>query len=265
MRRAAVRVLLVALTLGVSSAVAAPPPANPTCLPRSDDPAELSATIRSILQGLLPTPLYEDHKHWGHQKEVTRGLKWTGEGPDFHVEKQKKLKNDGLWWRVKVTAPDLDKSLVFELHDIQTPEAGKMTFTVFVAFNTSIEYERQRWDAGHRLFSTSIRGRSRVSLTLQCESVTRLEDSGKFLPDTVFRLHVTKSDVHFDDVVFEHVAGVGGDAAKLIGETALANLHLWRPSLEQRLIDRANAAIVKAGDTREVRLGIGKLFQRKKK
>jgi hypothetical protein len=45
---------------------------------------------------------------------------------------------------------------------------------------------------------------------------------------------------------------------------ARANLHIWRPSLEHRLIDKANAAIVKAGDTKEVRLGIGKLFERKK-
>jgi hypothetical protein len=264
MRRAGVWVLLIAATLRTAAAATPPAPVNPAKVLGGTDPAEVSDSIRAILLGFLPTPLYEDHKHWGGQKEVTRGVNRVGEGPDLHPEPQKTLKNDGLWWRVKVTAPDLEKSLVFEIRDVQTPEPGKMTFAAFVAFNTGIEYERQRWDNGHRLFSTSIRGRTRVSLNIQCEAVTRTESSGKLLPDTVFRLHVTKSDVHFDKLVFEHVAGVGGEAAKLIGETALANLHLWRPSLEHRLIERANAAIVKAGDTKEVRIGIGKLFQRKK-
>jgi hypothetical protein len=264
MRRAGVSVLLVATLLGTSSVATTPPAVHPARVLGGDNPADVSKAIRAILEGFLPTPLYEDHKHWGRQKEIYRGVKWVGEGANAHAELQKSLKNDGLWWRVTVTAPDLAKSLVFEIRDIKTPEPGRMTFTAFVAFNMSIEYERQRWDNGHRLFSTSIRGRSHVSLTVQCESTTRVESQNKFIPDTVFRLHVTKSDVHFDDIVFEHVAGVGGEAAKLIGATALANIHLWRPALEQRLVERANAAIVKAGDTKEVRIGLGKLFQRKK-
>jgi hypothetical protein len=229
-----------------------------------NDPAQLTASLRAILLTFLPTPLYEDHKHWGQQKEFTRGPKWTGDGPDAHAEVQRSLKNDGLWWRVTVTAPDVEKSLIFEVRDVQKPETGRMTFTAFISFGTEIHYERQRWDAGKRLFSTSIRGRARVDLTLHCEATARVQDSGKILPDTVFRLRVTSSDFRYDDVVFQHVAGLGGDAAKLIGEAARANLRLWKPSLEHRLVDKANAAILKAGDTKEVCFGIGKLFQRKK-
>jgi hypothetical protein len=202
--------------------------------------------LRGLLVASVPTPLYEDHKHWDRQKEGRRGLK-----------------NDGLWWRVKVTAPDLAHSLVFELRDVRRAEEGKLTFTTFVAFDTDIAYERQRWEAGRRLFSTSIRGRARVSLALRCEATTRLEDKGRLLPDAVFRVRVTASDFRYGDVVFEHVAGVGGDAAKLIGEAARSAVRSLRPSLESRLLDRANAAIVKAGDTKEIRLGLGKLYERK--
>jgi hypothetical protein len=248
----------------VARAAVSPIAFDPSAALGGNSPAELGTSLRGILLSFLPTPLYEDHKHWGGQKEVTRGLKWKGEGFDFHAEPQRSLKNDGLWWRVKVTAPDVEHSLVFDVRDVQKPEPGKMTFTAFISFGTDIEYERQRWDAGTRLFSTSIRGRARVNLSLRCECISRLEDKGKLLPESVFRLRVTSSDFHYDDVVFEHVAGVGGEAAKLIGEAARANLRIWRPSLEHRLIDKANAAIVKAGDTKEVRIGIGKLFERKR-
>jgi hypothetical protein len=158
----------------------------------------------------------------------------------------------------------LDKSLVLEIRDVQKPEPGKMTLAVFISFMTDIEYERQRWDAGTRLFSTSIRGRARVNLTVNCEAIARSEKTSKLFADSVFRLRVTSSNFRYDDVVFEHVAGVGGEAAKLIGDMARANLHLWRPSLEQKLIDKANAAIIKKGDTKEIHIGPDKFFVRKK-
>jgi hypothetical protein len=259
MRKTGVRALLTILTIHAmmpAGRAAAPD----TAALGGSNPAELAASLRSILLTFLPTPLYEDNKHWDKQKEAIRGVKWTGSGLDVHPEVQRKLKNDGLWWRVKVTAPDVTDTLVFEIRDLQKPEPGKMNFTAFISFKTDIEYERQRWDAGHRLFSTSIRGRARVNLRLNCESVLLIEGKDKLIPDTMFRLHVKSSDFHYDNLVFEHVAGVGGEAAKIIGDIALANVHLWRPSLERRLLEKANAAIVKAGDTKEVRLGFGKLL-----
>lgn len=232
-------------------------------LPGGGSLNDLAPTLRGILLNTLPSPLYENHEHWGVQKEVTRGLKWKGEGLDIHAERQRSLKNDGLWWRVTVTAPNLANSLIFDVRDVQQVEPEKKTFTTFVGFDTEIEYERQRWDAGHRLFSTSIRGRARVKLTLHCEATSHFESTGLLIPEAVFRLRVLSADFQYDNVVFEHIAGVGGEAAKLIGDMARSSLQQWRPSLERRLIEKANAAIVKAGDTKDVRLGPRELFEKK--
>jgi hypothetical protein len=38
----------------------------------------------------------------------------------------------------------------------------------------------------------------------------------------------------------------------------------WRPSLERDLLEKANAAIVKAGENKEVRLSLAKLFKASK-
>ncbi len=126
----AVQALVTAVMVATSAEAGTSVPPDPAALLGGHTPAELSASMRTILLGFLPTPLYQDHKHWGGQKEVARGLKWTGDGLDFHAEVQKSLKNDGLWWRVKVTTSDLEKSLVFELRDVQNPEPGKMTWTM---------------------------------------------------------------------------------------------------------------------------------------
>ena len=72
----------------------------------------------------------------------------------------------------------------------------------------------------------------------------------------IVRLHVLSSSFGYDDVVVEHTAGVGGDAAKVLGELMLGIVKQAKPSLERKLIEKANAAVVKAGDTKEVRVSL---------
>jgi hypothetical protein len=67
---------------------------------------------------------------------------------------------------------------------------------------------------------------------------------------------VLQADLNYDHLVVEHMAGVGGDAAKVLGEAVYATVRGLRPSLERNLLAKANAAIVKAGDTREVRVSL---------
>jgi hypothetical protein len=256
--------LAVAVLIFVGTGVLrADPPAAaraPGAAAPGDPKDSFAGALRSLLVDSLPSPLYEDKSHWGGQKDVARGVKWVRRDGIFRPELLRSEKNDGLWWRVRVTAPNPAGNLVLDLRDFRQPDPSRMTFTIFVAFDTDVEFERQRWDAGRRLFSGSTRARARVKLTLDCEATTRIEAGKKLLPDAVFRLRVLRSDFRYENLVFEHVAGVGGDAAKILGDAAHAAVSQWRPSLERRLIEKANAAIVKAGDTKEVRVGLGKVL-----
>jgi hypothetical protein len=66
----------------------------------------------------------------------------------------------------------------------------------------------------------------------------------------------TKAD--YDHFVTEHIAGLGGDAAKLLGD---ALQKILRPALEKKLLPKASAAIVKAADTKELRVSLGSLVK----
>jgi hypothetical protein len=173
------------------------------------------------------------------------------------------MRNEGQWWKAKATGINLTETLVLDLRDLQQPEPGRTTFTAFVSFDTRVEFDRQIWRKGLRLYSGSTRVRLRVKLTIVCEALARLEPSGSLLPDAVFRLRVLQSSVRYDNLVVEHTAGVGGEAAKVLGEAFLNGMRQWKPSLERKLIDKANAAILKAGDTREVRVSLANLFGKK--
>jgi hypothetical protein len=238
-------------------------PGNPLALLGGGSTDALAGSLRGYLIQALPKPLYEDQRHWGLQKPLARGVTWKGQGAGVHAEVRHRLKNEGHWWKVRVTAGNLPDTLVVDLRDVQQPEPGRVLFTAFVSFDTQVEYDRQNWRAGVRLYSGSVRARLRVKLTLRCEAVTRLEPNGTLLPDALFRLRVLQSDLSYDNLVVEHVAGVGGEAAKVLGDTARGSLKHWRPSLERDLLAKANAAIVKAGDTKEVRFGLANLLGKK--
>ena len=61
----------------------------------------------------------------------------------------------------------------------------------------------------------------------------------------------------------EHTAGVGGELAEVLGNAAHDTIKLIRPNLEKDLLAKANKAVIKAGDTKEIKLGLGKLLDGK--
>jgi hypothetical protein len=226
----------------------------------NNDARVLAVSLRSVLLTFLPSPLYQDHSHWGQQQLVPDGAKWRGKGLSVHLERQYSLKNDGLWWRVWVLAPHLADTLVVDVRQLKQPDHERVLFTVVVGFEAETEYERQRWNEGMRVWSGSVRARMRVQLTLNCEATTRFENTGSFIPDTIFRLRVVSANLALEHVEVIHLPGLGGDAAKVLGEAVLGTIKQVHPLMERRLLEKANAAIVKAGDTKEVRISFKALL-----
>jgi len=232
---------------------AADKPADPL------SPEALAKSLRGFILKALPEVLYEDRKNWGNQKLVTRGIEWKGAGNPL-PQRQKSHKNHGVWRRVVVTPVTPALSLVVQVHDVTQTAPDTRTFTTFLALDLRVEAEQQNWRAGVKTFSGSFRGRLRVLLSLGCEVTTKLVPTGGLIPDLVFRLRVVKSDVRYDRFVTEHVAGVGGDMAEWIGDKGHRLLKKIKPSLEKNLLEKANAAIVHAADTKELRVSFGNLF-----
>jgi hypothetical protein len=220
---------------------------------------ELAGDLRGLLLQNLPNPLFEKSNNWGHQEKVRR-RHIVGKLGDLHVEITHDPKNDGVWKRLRVDAVNPAESLIFDLRNVANPTAGRITFQVFTAFDARFDYAHQRWESGLKLFDSKAQAKARVRVTLDCEATSRVEN-GALLPDLVIELQVNKADVKYDNLKFEHIARVGGEAAQMIGELAHAALTQWRPSVERDALARANAAIVKAGQHKEVRLSLAKLFR----
>lgn len=217
--------------------------------------------LRALLIDAMPDPLVDEHSHWGGQRLAAHGLEWHGQGLHLHPDVAKTMRNDGRWWKVKASALRLPDTLIVTLRDVHTTASGPMTFIAFVSFEARVEYDQQNWDRGLRLYAASVEARMRLNLVLHCEATTRLVSNGTLLPDAIFRLRVTDANLSYNHFEVDHVNGVGGDLAKIIGKAAKAGLEKLRPSLEHDLLQKANAAIVKAGDTKEIRLSVLKLLK----
>ncbi len=243
---------------GIAGAAGAVQPAPPS-LPDSSLKS-LADTLRGLLVQSMPATLYEASPNWGHTRKVANQLKWQGVRPKVY----KTAKNNGTWRKLRLSSRNLASSLVLELKDWKYPDADHMTFTSTIALDAGVDFEQENWEAGVRLYSDSLRARMRIHLNLHCEVLLKMEAGKSIIPDIVFRLRVVKSDLRYDNLVVEHVAGIGGSGAKVLGDALQSHLKQWHPSLERDLLAKANAAIVKAADTREVRLSLGALLKTKK-
>ncbi len=226
--------------------------------PPGVSPEVLSRTLRDTLVHMLPDPLYEAAPGWGKQQQTTTGLKWTKKGP----RRQHGERNEGTWRKIRVVADRAADTLDFHLRDIRSADTGKVTFTADAALNVRVDYEKQDWHKGVRLYAGSIRARLRIHLTVQCELSSRLEfQKGALLPDAIFQVRVVHAETGYDNLVVEHIAGVGGDLARWLGKTGQKGLHRFDPRVEEKLLARANAAIEKAGRSKELRLGLSALWK----
>jgi hypothetical protein len=241
--------------------LADPPPSSAPPDPAS--PQQMSANLRALLLHNIPPTLYEARPGWGKTTQIPNGLRWTGKGVHVHPEVSHGDRNDGTWKHIRITAEKLPDSLIVDVRNIRTGKKDQRLFDVHLAFDAQVYYLERVWKTGVKLYDGDVRAKMRVKLDLTCEATNRLENNGGLLPDLVFRVRVIHADFSYDNLVVEHVAGIGGEGAKVIGDVVLSTLRQVHPSLERDMIAHADAAIVKAADTKEIRLGLGSLFGKK--
>jgi hypothetical protein len=255
-RPAACGFALVSLFAVAQQPVVKPPAAEPP----SENKA-LSDQFRGLLLKHLPDPLVEHTDGWGEQREVTIGLKWERKGAiRFRPELMRDVKNDGHWQKVTVAAVDPAKSLTVAVTGVRVKD-GKTLFDAAVGLDVKPVYAQQMWAMGKRVYAGETRCRTHADLKVTVELTSQAAfKPGAVLPELSLRVRVVSADLTYRDLVCEHTLGVGGEAAKVLGKAAHEFVKKAKPDLEKGLLTKANAAIVKAADTKEVKVELDKLL-----
>lgn len=223
----------------------------------NDAYSQLAKTFKPVLVSSVPVTLYEKTDNWGHEVMVPTGLKWRGLKPSV----TKSSRNHGEWRKIIISTQDLKRTMDLHIYDVKNVNSEKQTFKVFLAFQMGVYYDQQNWESGVRLWSGSVRARAQVKVQMECENTLKFNIDKNGLPDIVLRLRVTGAKVNYDNLVVEHIAGIGGDGAKIVGGALHGAMKQWRPSIERDILAKASAAVVKSADTREIRIGFGSLVK----
>jgi hypothetical protein len=238
-------VLSLALVGSLSLAQPAPvaaPPKSPNQLSEN-----LATQLKTFIRDSLPDPLFEDTKKWGLQKKFRNG----------------RVENEGRWHKIRVVGRDLQGGLVVEVTNYQKVQS-KSQFQVGVHFDVLFHLDRQTWKRGVRIYSGSTRARTRVHLNLLCEIESKSEKKpGAWLPDLILQFRVLHSFFDYDRPKVEHTAGVGGEAAEILGDIMLGLLKTIKPELEGKLKQKINDAVLKAGQNKQVRINFSEWLNSK--
>jgi hypothetical protein len=262
------RTLPVLLFTSVAFAQTTPPVKAPTPAPTAEkgpDTKQLADTLQKLLLTNLPDPLVKSEHDWGKQKEGAIGIRWEKKGViRYRPEVMRDVKNDGHWERVTVTAVEPEKKLKLTVSNVRTPEVGKTLFDAVVQTDVKLKYEQQHWAMGKRVYAGETRANCTAGVTMTVEVTSRNEyPPGALLPTVVLRLRVSEADLRYWDLECEHTLGMDGPAAKALGKAVHEVMKKVKPDMEKGLLEKANAAVVKAADTKEVKVELGNLFGKK--
>jgi hypothetical protein len=230
--------------------------------PKPEEVAAISKIMRDMALQKMPDPLVKADDGWGKQKEYAMGrvmLRNTGRLPP---EAPRVVVNDGLWRRFTVSARDPEKTLAIGITELVRPSADTMFVTINVAMDINFKMEQQLWKRGHRLYSGETRGHCKSAVQLKATVVHKTEfKPGSLIPDVALKVTTTDAKLFYDKLTIDHTAGIDGPDAQAIADAVIDLVKSVKPDIEKDLLEKGNAAIVKAAGTREVKLELDKLMK----
>ena len=229
--------------------------------PNPEEVAAISKLMRDMTLQHMPDPLVKANDGWGKQKEFVVGKVMLRNPNKFGPEVPRELFNDGLWRRFTVTARDPADTLGIGITELVRPEADTMRVTINVAMDINFRMEQQLWVRGRQLYSGETRGHCTGAVQLKAVVTHKTEfKPGALFPDIALKVTTTEAKLFYDKIVIDHTAGLDGDDAKKVGDLVVDLVKSVKPELEKELLEKANAAIVKAAGTKEVKLQLDKLM-----
>jgi hypothetical protein len=212
-KRREIVVLLAAMTTAAFSNLLAAPAATDGAA-ASEINSQVAATI---IQQSIPRE-YERSKDWGRTKEITTGLRSSGNFFDFDIHRRKKAVNHGVWTKYRATLVEQDKNLTVQIENLRNFGGGRIALTLFVTAKVHGWARTRVYERGVHLISLEAEGTTSVRLWLDTEIAVESLPSKAFVPGVAIRPVVKDARLKLDDFRLTRISDLRGDFAKEIGE-----------------------------------------------
>src|SRR5262245_38854402 len=242
---------LFALAVASSRADTNAPP--PTPIPDSAtaqkkiSPNQVLADIArdAILKRLKPE--YDKQDNWGHQKEIVDGYHWVSRDGAWHLEKQTKKVNEGLWRSYRVRLVDPEHNLKLRFTDPKPGAGGRTAFQAILAAKLNVEGRQEQWVLGVKGLNFQVAGDATVEAKLDVEVGIEPVKGASF---GTIQVDPQVSAVHLRlvDLTLKRVDIIHGDAAKELGHALEDILAGELRKREADVTKKINAEIAKHRD-----------------
>jgi hypothetical protein len=255
--RAVLATLLLTAICGESFAQVAPAPVA-AAQPAAASPDKIAAAVAEIIADAIPRE-FERKKDWGRQKEVTTGVRSSGNFFKFDVHRTKTAVNHGVWKHYRATLVDPEQNLQVRIDNLRSVAPGRIAFTLFVTAKLHGWGHAKVYDRGIHLIALEAETDAKVSLWLDCEIALETAPAS-FLTGIAVRPQITAARMKLDEFRLTRVSDVSGPVVRELGDGIK---HLIEDELNgPQLADRLNRSIEKRRDrlvfTPEMLLGVTK-------
>lgn len=213
----AVIVATIATSIACADTTIAPPTPTPdSAAAKKISPNQVLAEIarEAILKSLKPE--YDKQDNWGHQKDIVDGYHWVSHTDSWHLEKQTKKVNEGLWRSYRVRLDDPQHNLKLRFTDPKPGAAGRTAFQAILSAKLNVEAKQEQWVLGIKGLNFQVAGDATVEAKLDIEIGIEPAKGASF---GTIQVDPRINAVHLRlvDLTLKRVDIIHGDAAKELG------------------------------------------------
>jgi len=202
--------------VGITSALYGAPP-----LPGDDSRGAPPDIVAQILAHLIREGIpreYERTKDWGRTRQITTGLRSSGNFFDFDIHRRKRQVNHGVWKHFRLVLVEPDKNLVVRVENLRTTEPGHMALTVTVAAKLQGWARAKVYESGIHLGAVEAEGDASIRLGIDTQITMETVRSQSLFPGLAIRPAVTNARLEFDDFRLARISDLKGPLVHELGE-----------------------------------------------
>jgi len=190
---------------------------SPAPLPSAAvSPDATAQIVARMIAAAIPRE-YERTKDWGRTKQITTGLRSSGNFFKFDIHRTKSKVKDGVWKHYRATMIEPEKNLLVRIDNLRSLEPGKIAFTLLVKTKLHGWGRAKVYEQGIHLISLEAEADAKVSLQLDCEIALEAAPSS-FLTGIAVRPKITAARVSLDKFRLTRISDVSGPIVRELGD-----------------------------------------------
>ncbi|MEX2317969.1 MAG: hypothetical protein WD669_12500, partial [Pirellulales bacterium] len=200
---------VVSMLLFAGAATLSESPPSPTTNSSNLATEAISKFAASMIADAIPRE-YARTKDWGRTRQITTGLRSSGNFFDFDIHRKKRAVNDGVWKSYRVNLIEPEKNLDVRIENLEQVAADRIALTLFVTAKLHGWARAKVYESGVHIIALETEGDTTVRLWLETQIAIEPIASKSLLPGIAIRPRVVSTRLKLDDFHLTRISNMKG-------------------------------------------------------